>query len=218
MVNSLMARHCLERNAVTKKYTLGHFFYEIGSLYRYQFSFLSTAEKYINIMFGKWQLRTNVSVLKPEATAVILLSKDSSLFPRMPNGYVLHAHATSAGKLLMAHCPEETIDAWFKVINFPQLTPLTITDKERLRAEFVHIREQGYSSELEELAPRRACVAAPIRDMKGETIAAVSFAGNAQQIRENFNALVEDVVTLGNDISTELGYNVLMVNRPGVGP
>jgi DNA-binding IclR family transcriptional regulator len=207
LANSLMAQHCLERNAVTKRYSLGHFFYEIGSIYRYQFSFLSTAEKYINVMFEKWQLRTNVSVLKPEATVVILLSKDSSLLPRMPNGYVLYANATSAGKLLMAHHPESIVDAWLQRINLPKLTPLTIIDKDQLKTEFARIKEQGYSFEFEELASRRACVAAPIRDMTGETIAAVSFAGSLQQIKDNFHTLVEDIIILGNDISNELGYN-----------
>jgi DNA-binding IclR family transcriptional regulator len=206
MVNSLIAQHCLERNPVTKRYSLGHFFYEIGSIYRYQFPFLSTAEKHINVMFEKWQLRINVSVLKPKATAVILLSKDSSLLPRMPSGYVLYAHATSAGKLLMAHHSEEIVDDWLQTINFPQLTPSTITDKDQLKAEFVRIRERGYSFEFEELALRRACVAAPIKDMTGGTIAAVSFAGNLQQIKDNFQALVDDIVVLGNDISNELGY------------
>jgi DNA-binding IclR family transcriptional regulator len=207
LVNSLMAQHCLERDPVTKRYSLGHFFYEIGSIYRYQFSFLSVAEKYMNAMFEKWQLRINISVLKPEATAVILLSKDSSLLPRMPNGYVLYAHATSAGKLLMAHHPKNVLDAWFEVTEFPKLTSATITDKDQLKAEFIRIKEQGYSFEFEELAPRRACIAAPIRDMKGETIAAVSFAGSLQQIKDNFNALMEDIIVLGNDISSELGYN-----------
>ncbi|MDR2180805.1 MAG: IclR family transcriptional regulator [Synergistaceae bacterium] len=206
LVNSLMAQHCLERNPVTKRYSLGHFFYEIGTIYRYQFSFLGTVEKYINVMFDKWQFRINVSVLKPKATAVILLSKDSSLLPRMPNGYVLYAHATSAGKLLMAHHPEDIVEDWLQTINFPQLTPFTITDKDRLKEEFARIRERGYSFEFEELAPRRGCIAAPVRDMTGEIIAAVSFAGNLQQIKENFNALADDIVVLGNDISTELGY------------
>jgi IclR family acetate operon transcriptional repressor len=157
-------------------------------------------------MFEKWQLRINVSVLKPKATAVILLSKDSSLLPRMPNGYVLYANATSAGKLLMAHYSEDIVDSWLQTIKFPQLTPSTITNKDQLKSEFARIRERGYSFEFEELAPRRGCVAAPIRDMTGETVAAVSFAGNLQQIKDNFHILADDIVVLGNDISNELGY------------
>lgn len=213
MVNSLMAQHCLERNSVTKKYTVGYRFYEIGSLYRYQFPFLSTAEKHINAVFDKWHVRINVSVLKPEATAVILLSKDSSLLPRMPHGHVVFAHATAAGKLLMAHQPPELIDTWFEHIKFPQFMPATIADQNRLREEFVRIRQQGFSTEIEELALHRACVAAPIRDMTGDTIAAVSFATSRQHLEQNFQALIDSILTLGNDISGELGYNLLMVNR-----
>jgi IclR family KDG regulon transcriptional repressor len=213
MVNTLMAQHCLERNPVTKKYTVGYRFYEIGSLYRYQFPFLNTAEKHINVMFEKWHVRINVSVLKPEAASVILLSKDSSLLPRIPHGYVVFAHATASGKLLMAHQPAEIIDSWFKTVEFPQFMPNTISDKTRLYEEFALIRQRGFSIEIEELAMHRACVAAPIRDMTGETIAAVSFATSRQHLEQNRQALTDSILTLANDISGELGYNLLMVNR-----
>ena len=212
MVNSLVAQHCLERSPTTKKYTIGYRFFEIGSLYRYQFPFLNTAEKYINPMFEKWQVRINVSVIKPVATAVILLSKDSSLMPRMPHGQVLFAHATSAGKMLLSQQPDKVLDEWFAAVDFPQYTPNTISDKKKLREELERIRERGYSTETEELSARRACIAAPIRDMTRETIAAVSFASSLAFVDEHRQEMTDDVLSLANDISSELGYNLLPGN------
>lgn len=214
MINSLMEQHFLERNPATKKYTLGYRFYQIGGLYHYQFPFLSTAEKYINPMYDKWQMRINVTVIKPEAVGVILLSKDPSLFPHMPRGHVVSANATAGGKLMMAYQPPEIIDSWFKVVNFPRFTPATITDKDELRKEFVLIRKQGYSTEIEELSPHRACIGAPVRNMAGEVIAAVSCAGSLDQVRENHEELTKDIIQLGSDISEDLGYNLFLKSNP----
>lgn len=215
ITNSLLTQHFLERNPATKKYTLGYRFYEIGSRYNYQFPFLSVAEKYVNMMFDKWHIRINVSVIKPEAVWIILLTKDDpdQLLPRMPRGYVVSANATSGGKLLMAYQPIEVIDSWFKMVNFTQYMPATITDKDQLRKEFALIRKQGYATEKEELSLHRECISAPIRDMTGEVIAAVSFAGNTEQMQKNFQALLENIIMLGNEISEAIGYNPLMQNH-----
>lgn len=214
MVNSLLAQNCLEKDPTSKKYRLGYRFYEIGSQYRYQFPFLNIAEKYINAIFPKWNMvRINVSVLKPEMMAVILLSKDSSLIPRMPHGQVLPAQCSGGGKALLASLNPAVIDKWFDSgVKLPALTPNTITDRKRLHEELALIRSRGYSTEMEELSPRRACVGAPIRSMSGETIAAASFATSLQHFQQHQDELIDDIVQLTNDISGDLGYNLL--NRP----
>lgn len=214
MVNSLLAQNCLEKDSTSKKYTLGYRFYEIGSQYRYQFPFLNTAEKYINPMYQKWNMvRINVSVLKPDMIAVILLSKDSSLIPRMPHGQVLPAQCSAGGKALLASLDPAVIDKWLDSgIKLPALTPNTITDRKLLHSELAKIRSQGYSTEIEELSMRRACVGAPIRNMSGETIAAASFATSLQHFQQHQNELIDDIILLTNDISGDLGFNLL--NRP----
>lgn len=214
MVNSLLAQNCLEKDATSKKYTLGYRLYEIGSQYRYQFPFLNTAEKYINPMFQKWNMvRINVSVLKPQMMAVILLSKDSSLIPRMPHGQVLPAQCSGGGKALLASLDPAVIDEWLDSgVKLPALTPNTITERKHLHEELEKIRRQGYSIENEELSARRACVGAPIRNMSGETIAAASFATSLQHFQQNQAELIDDIVLLTNDISGDLGYKLL--NRP----
>lgn len=213
LVAALMKHHCLERLETTKKYALGYRFYEIGTLYRYQFPFLNTAEKYMVPVFEKWNLRMNLWVIKEPAVAVILLSMDDSLIPEIPHGYVVHAHATASGKLLMANRPAEITTRWFKDLDFPAITQKTITEKNALKWELESIRSKGFSEEDGELTIGRACIAAPIRDISGDVIAAVSFAGDRDKIYDNYDALVEQICALGQSISTGLGYNPLRTAR-----
>lgn len=155
-------------------------------------------------------VRINVSVLKADMTAVILLSKDSSLIPRMPHGQVLPAQCSAGGKALLASLDPSVIDGWLDSgVKLPALTPNTIIDRKRLHDELAKIRSQGYAIENEELSPRRACVGAPIRNMSGETIAAASFATSLQHFQQNQNELIDDIVLLTNDISGDLGFNLL---------
>jgi len=47
-------------------------------------------------------------------------------------------------------------------------TPHTITDPAVLRAQLAYVRERGYSTDHEEVEEGLACVAAPIRDYRGD--------------------------------------------------
>ena len=213
LVASLMNHHCLERCEATKKYSLGYRFYEIGTMYRYQFPFIGTAEKYMVPVFEKWNLRMNLWVIKEPAVAVILLSMDDSLMPEIPHGYVVHAHATASGKLLLAYQHSEITERWIAEMEFPTITAKTITGKCALRDELKRIRQQGFSTEDGELTIGRACIAAPIRNMTGDVIAAVSFAGDHDKIFGNYTELVEQICALGQSISIGLGYNPLRTAR-----
>lgn len=209
LVSILIKHHCLERVVSSKKYALGHRFYEIGTSYRYQFPFLPTAEKHMMPVFQNRRLRMNLWVIKEPAVAVILLSLNDSLIPYIPHGYVVPAHATASGKLLMAFSPPETIKRWLNGMVFQKLTDKTITGKYVLEEQLAQISKQGYSVEDGELNIGRACIAAPVRDKTGEVVAAVSFAGGHDEIFDSFTDLKQEICSLGQIISADLGFNPL---------
>ena len=71
------------------------------------------------------------------------------------------AHASSTGKALLAHQPEETIE---RVLSRPlrTYTRSTVTDSGRLRQELARIRECGYAMAEGEFQDGVTAVAAPI--------------------------------------------------------
>lgn len=73
-----------------------------------------------------------------------------------------NAHARAAGKLLLAYARPGLRSNYFAAHPLERLTEKTITNIAELELQFDRIREQGYSSEIEEFAVGVSCMAAPI--------------------------------------------------------
>ena len=210
MVQSLLQRNYIEKDDLTGKYYIGYKFLELAQVYRYRYPFLYAAEEYIRNMAEKLKIRTNVCVLKPPGVAVVLLSKDVSLLPKMIMGYVFPAYASASGKLLLAFAQQEMVDDWLDKIDFVPYTANTICDRGRLMQEFEQIRAQGIAFEYEEMMLQRCCLAAPIRDISGQVIASVSFSASKEYIEQEKNTLIENLQLLAKSISSTQGYNALL--------
>jgi len=65
-----------------------------------------------------------------------------------------------------------------------EFTPHTITDPVTLKGELDRVRRCGYALDREEITRGIVCIAAPIRNRDGETVAAISVAFPAYISRE----------------------------------
>jgi DNA-binding IclR family transcriptional regulator len=86
------------------------------------------------------------------------------------------AHATSTGKVLLAHAPREVLDAFLQR-SLPAPTLRTISAPSAFRRELRRVRGRGYAVTVEELEPGFVAVAAPIRAASGQVVAALSVGG-----------------------------------------
>ena len=89
-------------------------------------------------------------------------------------------HATSTGKSLLAAMPEEQI-APLMATSFESFTDRTLTDAKLLQRELETIREQGYSSAIEELETGFIAVGAAFKDPFGAVEGAISISGPASR-------------------------------------
>jgi DNA-binding IclR family transcriptional regulator len=122
-------------------------------------------------------------------------------------------HCTGVGKAALAFQPEATIERIIK-LGLPAFTRNTITDPEALRNELAAIRERGYALDLGEVEATVRCVAAPIRNVSGKVIAAISVSGNAKRLSdERLRELAPLVIKHAGLISTRLGYNAAMASK-----
>jgi DNA-binding IclR family transcriptional regulator len=118
------------------------------------------------------------------------------------------AHCTGLGKALMAHSPPGFFQENLIQLNLEKYTDTTITDEEELLKHLELVRERGYSLDLGEHEQEVRCVAAPIFDQYGETVAAISVSGPRDRIDpvEQNNELIERTLITANNISKNLGY------------
>ena len=85
-------------------------------------------------------------------------------------------HAVPSGLVLLAEWPKVALDAYLAG-ELAALTRHTVTDPKALRARLATVRDAGYAWGLEEFAEGIDSVAAPIRDGRGNAIAAVHVHG-----------------------------------------
>ncbi|MFH9060166.1 IclR family transcriptional regulator C-terminal domain-containing protein [Streptomyces coeruleorubidus] len=89
------------------------------------------------------------------------------------------AYVTSVGRVILAHLPDEDVEARLARAELKPLTTRTVATPEALRAELRRVRRQGYAVVDQELEEGLRSVAAPVRDRDGEVVAAVNIAVHA---------------------------------------
>jgi len=92
-------------------------------------------------------------------------------------GAVIHAHASALGKAILAFSPPELVRTLVSDHNLPSLTPMTTTDPVLFLRELEVVKERGYAIDREETATGATCIGAPILDLQGSAIAALSISG-----------------------------------------
>lgn len=85
-------------------------------------------------------------------------------------------HATSSGKLFLAFLSPDERDELLAG-ELTAYTEHTLTDRDRLLADLAAIRECGYSVATQEQELGLTAVSAPIRDIDGRIVAAITISG-----------------------------------------
>lgn len=117
----------------------------------------------------------NVTVL--DRNQVLYLDRVESTSPLRANlqpGSRVPLHCTASGKLFLARLPKARRARLMAETDLNSLTERTIIDRGALAAELERIRTQGYSIDNEEYIAGLVCVAVPVVDVRGKTIAAVA--------------------------------------------
>ena len=143
--------------------------------------------------------RTLISVVQPVLTDLVAeLGEDAGL--GLPDGneilYVAQAmsdnpvqvrdwtgtrapmHTVPSGLVLLAEWPDDAREAYLAG-ELAALTRRTTTDPARLRKRLIEVRKAGFAWGLEEFAEGIDSVAAPLRDARGNAIAAIHVHGPA---------------------------------------
>jgi DNA-binding IclR family transcriptional regulator len=124
-------------------------------------------------------------------------------------------HASAVGKLLTAFNP----DLESKVLTSPRLerfTPLTLTDRDALRAEYAAVRARGYSVSEGESVEGITGLATPIIDADGVTVAAVHIAAPRGRLADRLSMVIAAMSAAGATVSAQLGAPSDSVTRAGI--
>ena len=123
-------------------------------------------------------------------------------------GLRIPAHCCSVGKVLLAALPEEKIEKMVSSKGLPKRTENTIIDPGKLKEHLQLVREKNYALDNEENEIGICCVAAPIRDQRGEVIAAISISVPVSRINARMlkTELKNQITETALRISGKIGY------------
>lgn len=99
-------------------------------------------------------------------------------------GARLPAHATSTGRVLLASLNKTDFSAWLKTHALSRITPRTESHVKDFKTLIAQVREQDYcvARDAHELGIH--AVAVPLRNMQGDTLAALNVVGTPEQLSE----------------------------------
>ncbi|MEU6086753.1 IclR family transcriptional regulator [Streptomyces sp. NPDC047085] len=122
-------------------------------------------------------------------------------------GQLTPLHATSSGKIMLAHLPAKERGALLTQSGLKKVTPHTMSSKAKLEKQFAEALERGYAWTLEELEIGLHAMAAPIRDREGQVVASISASGPSYRFtEERMHELAPVLVEGADEISHRMGY------------
>jgi DNA-binding IclR family transcriptional regulator len=89
-------------------------------------------------------------------------------------GSQLEAYCSAIGKILLAGLSDEELNRYAAEGDFVRLTCNTIVEPHLLLDEIELVRKRGWAVDAEEITMGLHCVAVPISDRAGKTVAAAS--------------------------------------------
>lgn len=99
----------------------------------------------------------------------------------------LGLYCTAVGKALLAHAPKDVLEE-VVAAGLHRHTARTVTAPGILARQLAQVRATGVSFEFEESRLGLVCVGAPVFDLDGEAVAAVSVAGPVTRFNPQANA------------------------------
>lgn len=197
----------LERDGESGRYRVSLRLAALGEVARQTTSLQRSARPFLAALAKETGETANLTLLV--GTEAVNVEAADSPRPVMHVGWIgrrMPLHATASGKVLLAYAGDGIL-ATVLAARLKRLTPRTITSARALRLELERVRSRDYATVWAELEPDLAAVAAPVRNHRGDVVAALAIAGPVSRCeRHHLGALAEHVVDTATRLSKKMGY------------
>lgn len=165
----------LDQDAKTRRFRVGLRAYVVGSRFLSQNALCREATPIMRFLVDRSGHSTRLSVVDRDRV-IYLMAIEGPLLLDTPwrAGTVLPWHATSAGRVLLAAQEDAEADAILARHGVARVTPLTVTDPDRLRRLRDEVRSRGYSAVRSESTPGLGAISVPVLGTSQAVVASLS--------------------------------------------
>jgi len=212
IANSLVTTGFLGRDEATKSFYLGINLIQLGEYAKENYSLNRISEPHVKRLANLWKERVVVDFFDDNLCLLTVQYSNA-----INSGYGLASsqmqvlpHATATGKVLLAFMDKKKLDHYLNTSLYPDEkkiggTDKTITSVAVLLNELERIRKDGYAFSAGELHDDCHTVGAPIRNMFGEVIAAISISlPIIRNYSEILPLIIDSVKITADDISHDI--------------
>lgn len=170
----------LDRDATTKRYSLGVALSEYGRIALNNLDIRHVAKSFLKAMTDYSRETAALAILRgTQMTIVDVEESPQQLRVSLTVGMRSPATATSNGKALMAYLPENQVNEILQAEGLPATTKKSITKLGAYRVDLAATRERGYATDYEEYQDGITGVSAPVFNSRGQVIGTLSSVGPA---------------------------------------
>jgi len=208
LLRTLLARGYLESPPEhPNRFVLGLRTFELGNAYAAGVDLTVEGDRVVRDVSARCDETVSVAVL--DGDDVVYVVKVESTQPvRSVAARRAPAYCTGSGKVLLAALSDEQVQTRYAGREpFPAVTPNTVTTICRLLLDLAQVRERGVAYDDRETHLNQRCVAAPIYDHTGRTVAALTISAPATRLDGERLGIVEDLAREGAaKLSRRLGH------------
>ncbi len=170
----------LDRDALTKRYSLGMALSEYGRVVLNSLDIRLAAKSFLKELVEYSGETAALSILRGTQVVIVDIEEpDVQLRVVLAVGMRSPATATSNGRAVCAYLPENQVNEMLQIEGLPAMTKKSIVKPGVFRVDLAAVRERGYATDCEEYQEGLVGVSAPIFDSQGHAIGALSVVGPA---------------------------------------
>jgi DNA-binding IclR family transcriptional regulator len=198
----------LKSDAQTKTYTLGPQALRIGYAYLKSRDLVAVAAPHLEHLRDVTGWSAHLGELQGRDVVYLArMATRRSVASNVQVGARLPAHATAMGRVLLAALPESEVRALYRDTLLQAYSAQTPTTIDALLAQLKVDRLNGFVLQDSGFEPGVASVAAPIRDVAGEIVAAINVSAVTILTREGelHGVLKSEILKTAEALSRDLG-------------
>jgi IclR family transcriptional regulator, KDG regulon repressor len=197
----------VDRDTKTLQYRLGWRFFALAARAGEQ-RLLSVAPALLERLVENVGETAHLSVLQGvEVVTVLSESPPHAVKADGWAGRTVPIYCTSSGRALLFDHDREALSSLLSGVEFRKLRPGTVRNVEELHETIVLARERGYALVVEEFEFGLVGAAAPVRDFKGELVAALNVSAPKFRLGRRLESAGREVKKAADDLSALLGWS-----------